>query len=177
MPASRSRFDALLRPVRDGLYRFALHLTRDPVRADDLLQQAVVVGLSRIDQLAAEPAFRAWMSRIVYHTHVNDRKRASRTDDRTEPLDNVVALPTPRRGPDEEIDGLALARRIAAALGTLPSDQAEAVWLVDGQGFKYREAAEVLGVPRGTAATLVARGRRRLQEQLRDLAIEQEVVR
>lgn len=170
---SRDRFQALLLPVRDGLYRFALKLTADPGRADDLFHQAVVVGLSRIDQLDADPAFRVWMSRIVFHTHLNDRKRQSRGDGRAEPLDdNVVALPSSRPGPDSELDAARLGRRIAGALAGLPDDQAHAVWLVDGQGFKYSEVAQILEIPRGTAATLVARGRRALRASLCDLAGE-----
>lgn len=160
------RFDALYRPHHRGLYQFALHLTRDPVRADDLIQQAVEVGLSKISQLSAEPAFRAWMSQIVYRTHLNQSKAAARSDARSEPLDNVVPLPSPDRDPLERLEQRELAQDVATALSELPDDQARAVWLVDGQGFKFREAAEILDVPRGTAATLVLRGRKRLAERL-----------
>ena len=177
MPDPSTRFEALLRPFREGLYRFALHLTRDPVTADDLLHQAVVIGLTRIDQLEAEGSFRAWMSQIVYRTHLNDRLRASRQEDRSEPLDNLVSLPSASRGPHEEAERNDLARRIASALAELPEDQARAIWLVDGQGFKFREAAEILDIPRGTAATLVLRGRKALQERLKDVATEREVAR
>ena len=167
MASSRQRFCALLLPVREGLYRFALKLTADPVRADDLFHQSVVVGLSRIDQLTADAAFRVWMSRIVYHTHLNDMKRRSRGEGRADPIDdNVIALPSSRPGPDREVDRARISEQIAAALDALPDAQARAVWLVDGQGFKYSEAAEILHIPRGTAATLVARGRRALRATL-----------
>jgi RNA polymerase sigma-70 factor (ECF subfamily) len=164
----QQRFQALLLPVRQGLYRFALKLTADPARADDLFHQAVVVGLSRIDQLVADAAFRAWMSRIVYHTHLNEQKRRQRGDGSAESLDNVVSLPSAQAPPDREVDRARVSDHIARALAGLPDAQAQAVWLVDGQGFKYSEAAEILSIPRGTAATLVARGRKALRETLRD---------
>ncbi|MEN0068335.1 MAG: sigma-70 family RNA polymerase sigma factor [Myxococcota bacterium] len=174
MDPDAERFEALLRPVRDGLMRFALQLTRDPVRAEDLMQQSLTIGLSRLSQLQAERAFRAWMSRIVWTTFINDRQRAARTVLSIERPDEDVASGRP--GPDQRLMNQRLADRIARALGGLPEPQARAVWLVDAQGFKYREAASILDLPLGTVATLVARGRRILQHQLRDVALEQGVV-
>jgi RNA polymerase sigma-70 factor (ECF subfamily) len=37
------------------------------------------------------------------------------------------------------------------------------VWLIDAQGYDYREAAAVLGVPEGTVASRLARARGRLR--------------
>lgn len=169
MTPSGKRFSALLLPVREGLYRFALKLTADPPRADDLLHQAVVVGLSRIDQLTADGAFRTWMSRIVYHTHLNEQKRKERGDGRAETFDdNLIPLPS-AQAPDNVLDRSRLSEQIARALSALPDDQAQSIWLVDGQGFTYTETAEILGLPRGTVATLVARGRRALRTTLQPM--------
>jgi RNA polymerase sigma-70 factor (ECF subfamily) len=162
-----SRFQSLLLPVRTGLYRFALKLTGEAGQADDLFHQAVLVGLSRFDQLAVDGAFRTWMSRIVYHTHLNEQRRRRRGDGPAEPFDEtVVAMPSTLPLPDRELDRARIGDRISRALGGLPDAQAQAIWLVDGQGFTYTEAAEILGTARGTVATLVARGRRTLRESL-----------
>lgn len=179
MPDARRRFEALLLPVREGLYRFALQLTGDAVSADDLLQQTSVAALTHFHQLDAEPAFRAWMSRIMYRTHLNHRKSAASLHDaRSEPLDDRVAsTPSPAEGPERRADRRRIADRIAEALQGLRPDQARAIWLVDGQGFSFREAAEILELPRGTVATLVARGRRALAPRLADVALEQGVIR
>ena len=117
------------------------------------------------------------MSQIVYRTYLNDRKRSSRSEDREEPIDNIISLPAPQRTPAEEAEDRDLQREIASALAELPEDQARAVWLVDGQGFKFREAAEILDIPRGTAATLVLRGRRSLAERLKGLGESREVAK
>ncbi|MBX2797485.1 MAG: RNA polymerase sigma factor [Myxococcales bacterium] len=169
----RTRFERLLLPVRQGLYRFALQLTGDAVRADDVLHQAVVVGLSHFDQLSAEAAFRAWMSRIVYRTFLDEQRRSGREIPSEGSLDNVVALT--QSGPEQRAGASQLAARIVEALGGLPDAQARAVWLVDGQGFKYREVAQIMEIPPGTAATLVARGRSALRRRLKNVAQEQGV--
>lgn len=175
MPPDSERFDALLRPTREGLMRFALQLTGDPVRAEDLLQRALTRGLQRLHQLRDDAAFRAWMSRIVRTTFLNDQKQAARDGDvlRFEPAS--TAAPSTGPGPEQRLANRRLADRIAEALEGLPEAQARAIWLVDAQGFKYREAAEILGLPLGTVATLVARGRSQLQESLREVALEQGV--
>ncbi len=172
----QTRFERLLEPVQASLRRFALQLSRDPVQADDLLQQAIVSGFSRIGQLSADRAFRTWMSRIVYRTFLNQQRDAQRRP-ASEPGDNVISLPSDRPGPEQQAEAARIAAQIEAALGGLPPQQARAVWLVDAQGFKYREVAEIMEIPRGTAATLVARGRTALRRRLQHVAVDQGVSR
>ncbi len=172
----RSRYEAMLSPVLADLYRFALRLTRDPTTAEDLLQQASLTAFEKLDQLSDEGAFRVWVSRIVYRTHLNARRRTRETLVDAEVIDNVVAL-EPRPGPAERAGARQLGRQLALALDHLPAEQREAVWLVDGQGFKYAEAADILGIRPGTAASRVARGRLALRVRLEDVARDEGVIR
>jgi RNA polymerase sigma-70 factor (ECF subfamily) len=52
---------------------------------------------------------------------------------------------------------------LAQALAALPPDERAAVLLVDAQGFNYKDAASVLGVPAGTVASRLSRARRALR--------------
>lgn len=173
MERSQRRFDRLVTGVLDDLYRLALSLERDPVRAEDLLQSSLVRALDRMHQLRSDEAFRAWTGRIVYTTFANDRARRREEILPPEHLDNVVNLDGSR--PDREAESSRAWAQLSAALDALPSDQREAVWLVDGLGFRFAEAAEVLGVPMGTTASRVARGREALRVSLGELAREQGV--
>lgn len=173
MDARRRRFERLVRPVLDELYRFARRLTRDPVRAEDLLQQALLRGLDRLPQLSDDAAFRAWQSRVLYTTWLNavQRRRVEMVD--AEGLDDNVVCIDP--GPDARLADRQLGLQIADALDALPDGQRQAVWLVDGQGFKYAEAASILEVSPGTVASRVARGRVALRRSLAAVAAEQGV--
>ena len=62
---------------------------------------------------------------------------------------------------------MAVRQAVRAALAELPEDQRAAVLLVDGNALDYAAAAEVLGIPRGTVASRVARARRVLRRRLR----------
>jgi RNA polymerase sigma-70 factor (ECF subfamily) len=172
----RQRFDALVRPVLPDLYRFALRLTRDAVAAEDLLQQALLRGLRHLSQLHDDRAFRVWQCRVLYTTFLNTRSRRETMLNEEEEADPRV-VPFERPGPEQETQHRQLGARIAGALDRLPPDQREAVWLVDGQGFKFGEAAQVLGVPAGTVASRVARGRLALRVDLAAVAAEEGVGR
>lgn len=162
-----ARFETLVTPHLTELRRFALHLERDPVRGDDLLQFALERGLKRLDQLRDPAAFKGWMNRIVYTTWLDSRRKKTEAPLEQEELER-------RRvsvyGPEHALSDRRLGTRIADALGRLPDAQREAVWLVDGLGFKFGEAAKVLGVPAGTVASRVARARSTLREDLSEVS-------
>jgi RNA polymerase sigma-70 factor (ECF subfamily) len=177
-PGGRARFDRLVRPVLGDLFRFARRLAGDDAAAEDLLQAALERGLAHVDQLADDRAFKVWQSRVLYRTFLNDRVR--RKDVPTEPEALEGAVLKFQRGPatpDERLAQTEIGRAVKHALDALPADQREAVWLVDGQGFSYAEAADVLGVPVGTTASRVARGRMALRGALQAVAVEQGVAR
>lgn len=170
------RFETLLQPVLDDLMRFARRITRDPIVAEDLLHDALIVGLRKLSQLERDEAFRGWMNRIVYRTWLNRRRARSEAW-------NVVWLEVDRDvrtaavpGPERATEQRRLGQRLSTAVQRLPDCQREAVWLVDGLGFGFGEVAEILGVPQGTIASRVCRARRALRGQLQSDAPSREVV-
>src|ERR1700758_5678728 len=68
------RFRALMLPHLDAAYGFARWLTRDPVTAQDLAQEAMLRALGYFHALRGEEA-RPWLLRIVRNTWVDLRKR------------------------------------------------------------------------------------------------------
>ncbi len=169
MESSDRRFERLLRPVLADLYRFARRLTRG-ADADDLLQASLERGLVRVDQLAEDRAFRVWLSRVIYTTWVNDQAKRRElpvgdVEGAGQPM--VAALP----GPEDRAMARQTGRVVQDALDELPEDQRAAVWLVDGQGHTFAEAAMILHVAPGTVASRVARGRKALRDELSPLLL------
>lgn len=160
-------FENLVTPHLTDLRRFALHLERDPVRGDDLLQHALERGLKRLHQLRDPGAFKGWMNRIVYTTWLDQRRKKSEAPVEQEEIERRRVTVY---SPEHAVGDRRLGGRISAALDRLPPAQKEAVWLVDGLGFKFGEAAEVMGVPAGTVASRVARARSALREDLHEVA-------
>jgi RNA polymerase sigma-70 factor (ECF subfamily) len=57
-------------------------------------------------------------------------------------------------------------KRAMEAMGRLPDEQREVVALILIEGFGYREAAEMLGLPIGTVSSRLVRGRNALLAML-----------
>lgn len=167
----RRRFEQIIRPHSESLRRFAHKLEHHPDDAEDLLQETLLLGLTRLDQLRHDGAARVWISRVMYRCFLNRRRRHANTT--VEPWSeraehNVLAFPRA----DQHLSDQQLGQRINRAIAALPSGQQEAIWLVDGQGFTFAEAADILAVRPGTVASRVARARAVLRQDLADMARE-----
>jgi len=76
----------------------------------------------------------------------------------------------------EVLDRIA-ADEVVRAVERLPELHREVVLLVDVEGFSYKDAAQVLGVPIGTVMSRLHRARQQLQKSLQDYARESGIVR
>jgi RNA polymerase sigma-70 factor (ECF subfamily) len=151
----RERMVAVLPRLR----RFAYALTGNAEQGDDLVQDACLRALSRIDQWQPGTRLDSWMYRIAQNIWL-DRVRANKV--RGEVVDVEVAEAI--AGSDGRVvaeSGLTL-QAVAAALARLPAEQRAVVALVCVEGASYKEAAEITGVPIGTVMSRLARARRAL---------------
>ena len=162
----QERFRALVAPHLDRLLGFARRRTDDAAAAEDAVQDACGRAWLAFGELRDPALARAWLYRILRgvlsDAHVRDGRRArlvsiTRLEDAHEAwlagdADAVFA---------EVVARLASAD-VQAALAALPDDFAAAVELHDIDGFRYREIADVLGIPIGTVMSRIFRGRRLL---------------
>lgn len=143
------------------LRRYALSLLRDAVAADDLVQDCLERGLSRIHLFQPGTNLRAWLFTIMHNLHINAVLKARRAppagtrDDAAESHRSAI--------PASQGDGL-IVRDLERALDKLSLDQKAVVLLVGVEGLSYAETAAVLEVPVGTVMSRLARGRHRLRE-------------
>jgi|GEM_PF-554760 len=145
------------------LRRFSRGLTKDPVVADDLVQEACERALTRLDQVRDGTRFDSWMYRIV-HTRWIDWLRKGKV--RSEHLSMVPDKDAPDAIADGRAENPGVGLDVRRALQTLPPDQLAAVMLVCVEGYSYSEAAKILTVPAGTVASRVARGKGGLGRKL-----------
>src|SRR3954470_25082445 len=126
------------RPLRDALHgavpslrAFAISLTNDPIRADDLVQDTLLRALSRIDQFERGTNLNAWLFTILrnlFHTEYRKRKR--------EVQDGDGAYAARLATPPEQNAHLDFGD-LRVALAKLSPDQREAVLLIGAEGFSY----------------------------------------
>ena len=175
-PADRQRFEAVVLPELDTMHAVALRLTRNPVEAEDLVQEACVRAFRFWGSFRPGTSARAWLVTIVRNTFINryhrDRRRR-RNEDAVEHAAQVVRhdpLATPVPAPDQATEARRLREHVLAALDLLPEDYRVAVTLADLQGFSYREIAEAMECPIGTVMSRIHRGRKMLRTLLAEPA-------
>jgi RNA polymerase sigma-70 factor (ECF subfamily) len=151
----RDRMVAVLPRLR----RFAHALTGNSEQADDLVQDACLRALSRIDLWQPGTRLDSWMYRIAQNIWL-DRLRANKVRGETVELDATEGI----AGSDGRVvtESELTLQAVAAAMGQLPPEQRATVALVCIEGASYKEAAEISGVPVGTVMSRLARARRTL---------------
>lgn len=158
-------FDALVSGYVRRARAIARRLMQDPDDADDLVQDAFLRALEKIDGFDAERPFGPWFFRLLVNTG-NDTHRRSAVR-RTEP----ERLDAPSRGPSplQETERSEVRERFEAALADLPARQRAIVWSFEVDGMTTDEIARELGVAQVTVRWHLHHGRRALREALGDL--------
>lgn len=146
-----------------GLLRYALALTRDPDRAEDLVQDVVVRALERADTFRGEASPATWLHRILYHRFI-DTTRA-RTAEPVEEETLVAAVEAAWRHDDYTVDAEAVLLRAETAddlydaLVHLPVSYRSAVVLHDVEGLTAAEVALAQQISLPAAKQRIRRGR------------------
>lgn len=178
----RDGFEEEALPHLDAVYHFALRLTAGrSAAAEDLVQEAFLRALRSWNTYQRGTNCRSWLFTITRNAFL---RRGERSDRRPEIAESdlgveVTALAAKSlfshgRGSDPEgafFDSFVDAE-VMEAVDRLPAVFREAVALSDLEGLSYGEVAEVLHLPVGTVKSRLHRGRRILQRELRDYALE-----
>ncbi len=170
--------DALI--FTNKLYSAALRYTKNPHDAHDLVQDTYTKAFISFHQFEPGTNLKAWLYRILTTTFINtyrkDQRRPQLTGD-GEIEDWQLAMSashTSDQGKSAEMVALENLpdSDIKRALAEIPAEFRIAVYLVDIEGFSYKEVAEIVGVPTGTIMSRLHRGRKQLREKLSDYAKE-----
>lgn len=138
------------------LRAFAMRLSRNADRADDLVQETLAKALANIDSFRPESNMSAWLCTILHNQFRSEYRKYCRE---IEDEDGVYAESV--ISPPEQISRLEF-EDVWRALKKLPTDQQEVLILVCSSGLSYAEAAEILGCPVGTVKSRVSRARTQL---------------
>jgi RNA polymerase sigma factor (sigma-70 family) len=162
--AQARRFDALVRPHVEAMYRFAYRLLHDRHDAEDLVQDVLLKLYPRSAELAQVDALRPWLLRVVYRQFVDALRRRQRRlppagSDDIEPVD-------PHPGPEHQVAAAQSADRVRQALSALNEDQRLLVLLHLRDGYTLAELAVTLDAPIGTLKSRLHRAKAQLKTLL-----------
>ena len=145
---SVAAFDGLHDALAVDLKAYLTRLSRDPVRADDLLQETFLqMHRSRATHTPGQPV-RPWVFAIAKRVFLMHRRSATRRA-RYELLSSADR--PDRSAAALETDRLHARREIDVALRHLPSDGRRAFVIHHLFGLSFKEVAERLGIKPGAA--------------------------
>ena len=151
----------------DALYNLARWLARDPIEAEDLVQETFTRALAAAHQFEAGSNLKAWLFRILRNAYLDSRRR-SKTEAAELQVENVDEIGSAVETVDESQAAqirAVVADEIAQAVRALPEIWRTVV-ILDLEGLTESEMASVLGCAEGTVKSRLSRARAVLRERL-----------
>ena len=188
--ASGSHASTALSPAEFGerfgvaartLWCVAMAMTQDRTEAEDVLQDAAAIALSKLKEFEPNTNFTAWMATIVSLVALGRRRKSiRRRTASTDPgsLDGMperasadTTRPVTSMGQLAE-DQQEFEDRVVTALSRLEESRRACLLLRTVLDLPYAEIARVTGSPQGTIASRVFRGLKRLGDDLEPRHLE-----
>lgn len=174
----RQKFEDEVMKNLDGLYRYALHLTRNKEDSNDLVQETCFRALKAADKFREGTNAKAWLFAIMRNTFLNERRAKKNNEipsDWTEEVElgdeRFSGNPWPQ--PFEKFLQDIMQDDINNALAQLSVNFRNVVVLCDVEGFSYAEASEMLSIPIGTVRSRLHRARTSMQSNLREWFVDE----
>jgi RNA polymerase sigma-70 factor (ECF subfamily) len=161
MAGDRDAFNELARLSISRLYGIAQLILRDPDRAWDATQEALVASWRDLSALRDPDRFDAWLYRILVRTCRREARRV-----RQRRMVEVRELPLAERARSDELPGLFDRDQLERAFRRLGVEERAIVVLHHVEGFPLTEIAEILGLPLGTVKSRLHRGIRTIRAAL-----------
>jgi len=171
-------FSQLYDSLAPRLHRYLLRASRDPGRADDLLQQTMLRIHRARGRFVVGAEVLPWAFAIARRLLI-DSVRRRKNERRTISLEtggheaSPVEVVADQRPADEVIDARRLGSAIAAEIERLPESHRVAFELIQRDGLSIREAAAVLGATPTAVKLRAHRAYVALRSALGDVVDEQ----
>lgn len=159
--ANRLAFEELVRRYERELYSYLRRYLGDATLAEDAFQAAFLQVHLKLDQFDPERKFRPWLYTIATNQAIDAQRRTKRhrmvsldrrnQSDAEGDVGSLLQLLVGKEpGATSNLEREERQTWIREAVNNLPEQLRSALALVYYQGMKYREAADVLGIPVGT---------------------------
>lgn len=147
------------------MYAVAFRFLKDSQEAEDAMQEGFIQAFAKLDQYSGDSTFGAWLKKIVIHKSL-DMLRARKM--------NVIALnehSLELAGEEEnwEVEESIGLEQIKKEIESLPEKYRFPLMLFLMEGYDHDEISEILNINPVSSRTLVHRGKKMLQTQLKNI--------
>ena len=152
----------LYRELRKPLLRYLAGLGLSSEEAQDVVQDAFLSLHKHLADGGAQENIRSWLFRVAHNRARNHQQSYAQRFG--EPLDSARSPISNQASPEQLVLEEEKFRRLDKAICSLAAQERECLML-RAEGLRYREIAEVLGVPMSTVADTVDRAVKKLAEK------------
>jgi RNA polymerase sigma factor (sigma-70 family) len=139
-----------------GLRRYALALTHDAERSDDLVQESVLRAVCNICKWEPGTNLRSWLMTILHNVFINEVTRHQPLLTKTGEIDPNRSTPSDQEHRDDLHD-------VDRALDCLGPYQRQIIWLACVEECEFKDIARQLHIPIGTVRSRLHRARIQLK--------------
>ena len=160
-------FGILVRKYQNRLFNSMVHLLRNQSDAEDVVQDAFLLALRKLDSFQGNSQFYTWLFRIARNTAISKLRRKKPTVS-IESTGSEQRLDFPDDGPavSDEMERRERQTGLMRAMDMLSSEHREILILREMEEQNYETISEILDLPVGTVRSRLHRARSQLKELL-----------
>ena len=147
----------------DGMYCVAFRFLRNSFEAEEAMQEGFIRAFSKLHQFDGEVTFGAWLKKIVINKCI-DILKAKKLE--LTALNENIMITVEEENDWQVADGLSI-EDVKKAISALPEKYKYSLMLFLLEGYDHQEISEILGISEVASRTLVHRGKKKLQDQLK----------
>lgn len=153
--------------LEDNMMKFALSLTSDRARAEDLVQDTYVKAITYKDKFVDYTNLKAWVFTIMKNTFINNYRRSVKENTIIDSTQDLYFLNLPQDSGFSSPESNYSLEELEKVIDTL-EDDFKVPFRMHVEGFKYKEIAEKLDLKIGTVKSRIFFTRKKLMELLDD---------
>lgn len=129
-------------PIKDKLYRYALHIVKDVMTAEDVVQEVLVKVWKNKSTLEQIDNTEAWCMKVTRNLSLDKLRKKKKPMDRVEDHYDIADR---HMTPDVAVQSSDTMNVIADAMRELPEGQQQVVHLREIEGYSYQEISDITG--------------------------------
>ncbi len=147
-----------------AMFLVARRYMKDDLAAEDVMQDAFIKAFKKIDTYRGEVTFGSWLKRIVINQSIDELKKK-----RLELVSINEETHQFAENDDWEVEDSISMQQIVGCIRQLKEKYKVVLSLYLLEGYDHQEISQVLGITEVTSRTHLMRGKKKLQEQLKQL--------
>ena len=165
-------FETIYKQHSGHVYGLCLRMLRDPVEAEDLVQDVFMQLFRKIHTFRGESAFSTWLYRLAANLVLMRLRKKSppmfSIEAAADPDDETGSPNIDIGAPDLLLEGLVDRVNLERCIGQLPTGYRSIFVLHDIQGYQHNEIAGIVGRSAGNSKSQLHKARLRLRELLHE---------